>query len=289
MRQLASFRDATEAQSLDALLSAAEIPTVVRSEGDGSCAIWLVSEQDTPKALQLLQAFLARQTAAHAARERPALSFRQRVQSAIAAAPVVATLFALCVLVAIYTKLGDYTARVEQLTIAKPNPDALRPETWRELLASTGKEWWRLFTPVLLHFHPFHLLFNAFWLRDLGIPAERYQGSLQFTFFLLLSAAASNLAQLIFGHSPNFGGLSGVVYALIGYLWARGRADPRSGIHLPNAWVIFFVAWMALGFTGILNGLLGGGIANYCHLGGFATGAVYGYIAALFARGYASR
>jgi GlpG protein len=289
MRQLASFRDPTQARSLDALLSAAEIPTVVRSADDGSCAVWLVSEQDTPKALQLLQAFVARQTRVHAEQQRAAVSLRQRLQSAVAATPVVAGLFALCVLVALYTKLGDYSAGVEHFTIARGNPEALRPESWRELLVSTSTQWWRLFTPVLLHFHPFHLLFNAFWLRDLGVPTERYQGSLQFTCFLLLSAAVSNLAQLIFGHSPNFGGLSGVVYALIGYLWARGRADPSSGINVPNAWVIFFVGWMALGFTGVLNGLLGGGVANYCHLGGFATGAVYGYIAAQIARSRASR
>ena len=289
MRQLARFRDPVQAKSLDALLSAAEIPTIVRSEGDGSSVVWIVSEQDTPKALQLLQAFLARQSHAHAERPRTAASLRERLQSAVAATPVVAGLFAVCILVAIYTKLGEHGARVEQFTIAKPDPNALRPESWRDLLASNHGQWWRLFTPVLLHFHPFHLLFNAFWLRDLGIPTERYQGSFQFSWFLLLSAAVSNLAQLIFGHSPNFGGLSGVVYALIGYLWARGRADPGSGINLPNSWVIFFVGWMALGFTGVLNGLLGGGIANYCHLGGFATGAVYGYIAAQIARGRASR
>jgi GlpG protein len=96
------------------------------------------------------------------------------------------------------------------------------------------------------------------------------------------SAAISNLAQLYFGGGPNFGGLSGVIYALVGYLWARGRFDPRSGIALPNRMVGFFMVWLALGFTGLLTELVGR-IANYCHLGGFAAGVLYGYIAARIA------
>jgi GlpG protein len=102
--------------------------------------------------------------------------------------------------------------------------------------------------------------------------------------FLLWSALLSNLAQLWFGLSPNFGGLSGVVYALMGFLWARSQFDPNSGISVPTGWVVFMVGWMVVGFTGLLDGLMGGSIANYCHLGGFAAGVIYGYIGAMLAR-----
>jgi len=287
MRLLASFDDPAAAQALDELLSAAEVPTIMRDADSGARGVWVVSEQDLPKAQQLLTAFLshptpARRTAEMAAQRRGQSDHaRPSFWTRVFQSPVTSGLLAVCVLVAIYTDLGDNPERVAQFTISGLPPAAdssLRWSPWDDLRSG---QLWRLVTPILLHFHPFHLLFNAFWLRDLGAPTERFQGSRQFVVFLVWSSLVSNLAQLAFGHSPNFGGLSGVVYALMGFLWARGHFDASSGITLPTSWVVFFVAWLALGFTGLLDGLLGGGIANYCHLGGFAAGIIYGYIGAM--------
>jgi membrane associated rhomboid family serine protease len=52
---------------------------------------------------------------------------------------------------------------------------------------------------------------------------------------------------------------------------------------MPGSLVGFFVAWMALGFSGLLDGVMGA-MANYCHLGGFLAGTAHGYVAALIAR-----
>jgi len=290
MLKLASFEDPALAAAVDDQLSRADIPTVVRADERGAQTIWLVAEQDLPGAQAVLARFLG---PARPAQRAPAADggvparTKQTVWQQVAASPVTAGLFVASAAVAIYTSLGDDRARVELFTIARmAAPGSSHWSPWDDVRAG---QLWRLFTPVLLHFGPFHLLFNAFWLRDLGVPSERLQGPLQFSLFLLWTALVSNLAQLVLGHSPNFGGLSGVVYALVGYLWARGSADPHSGFALSRGLVVFFVAWMALGFTGLLNGLLGGGIANWCHLGGFAAGAVYGYIAARIASSRVSR
>jgi GlpG protein len=296
MRKLASFEDTARTLALDQQLSAAEIPTTLRRSDLGKQELWIVAEQDLEKAQAVLREFLAGSGAEPRANPvsggpaKPQVAAPSRWQgiwSAMRMGPVTSALLILSIAVAIYTSLGSNEARVEQLTIARLAHGYAPGWDWNPWHDLQAGQWWRLFTPILLHFHPFHILFNAFWLRDLGIPAERFQGSGRYALFMLWAAAVSNVAQLIFGHSPNFGGLSGVVYALIGYLWARGRADPSSGITLPNSWVIFFVGWMALGFTGLLNGLLGGGVANYCHLGGFAAGVLYGYIAAKIALGRA--
>lgn len=322
MRKLATFQDTTRAAALDGQLSEAEIPTVLRSAeagGGGGREVWVVSEQDVARARAVLQTFLAEtpepgliaerspvpsllapapapaegsatsttatapQPAQRPAQTADTSSRGQKLWRAMRSAPVTSGLMIVSALVGLYTELGDNRPRVEQLTIARPPDGHFTDWSWNSWGDLQAGQWWRLITPIFLHFHPFHLLFNVFWLRDLGMPAERYQGSGPFIMLVLLSAALSNAAQLMFGHSPNFGGLSGVVYALIGYLWARGRADPHSGIAVPNSWVVFFVVWMALGFTGVLNSLLGGGVANYCHLGGFAAGTLYGYIAAKIA------
>jgi GlpG protein len=141
-------------------------------------------------------------------------------------------------------------------------------------------ELWRLITPVFIHFGVLHLVFNAFWLLDVGAAIERVLGSLRFGTFLAFCAAASNAAQLYFGLSAMFGGLSGLVYACVGYLWSRGRFDPHSPIGAPPQLVTFFVVWLILGFTGALFDLVGN-VANYCHLGGLIAGVACGYVAAL--------
>ena len=286
MRQLASFNDPVAIQALDELLSSQDIPTVVRDAEAGSGrAVWIVSDQDLPKAEQLLAAFVTRYAAAQqrrAAREQLAsMGLGERLWAYFSFAPVTWTLLALSVLVSFYTGLGDNRARVTLFLISGEPPAVYTNwSVWDDVRAG---QVWRLFTPILLHFHPFHLLFNAIGLRDLGILSERVLRSRQYVVFLLWSALASNLMQLVLGQSPNFGGLSGVVYALAGFLWARGRFDRESGINLPTGWIVFLVAQMALGFTGLLDGLLGGSVANWCHLGGFAAGVIYGYIGAMLA------
>jgi GlpG protein len=296
MRKLASFTDPAAARALDDLLSSEDIPTLMRDADAGGRAVWVVSEQDLPKAEQLLAAFLNRRTptavqpkpAVQPAQRAPAASvgLRHRLWAHFAQSPVTWSLLAVAVVVSFYTDLGENRARVAMFTIsgAPPLASAVGGSDWTAWDDVRAGQLWRLVTPILLHFHPFHLLFNAFWLRDLGVPTERFQGSRQYAVFLLWSALLSNVAQLAFGLSPNFGGLSGVVYALMGFLWARGRFDRRSGITLPTNWVVFFVGWMALGFTGLMDGVFGGSFANYCHLGGFAAGVIYGYIGAMLAK-----
>jgi GlpG protein len=297
MRKLASFDDPRIADALDGVLSGADIPTVVRPDDDGQRAIWVVSEQDVPKAQRLLHGFVAGTTTpvsttrplppeapAPASQAPRVVVIKKTWRQRAAEAPVSTGLLLASIAVTLYTGLGSEREHVSAFTIASlPKPEDLGWTRYGDLRAG---QIWRLFTPILLHFHPFHLLFNLFWLNDLGGPTERFQGSWRYAGFLAFCAAISNLAQLQFGFSPNFGGLSGIIYALVGYLWLRGRADPRSGINMPRGLVIFFVIWLILGFTGLLTGVVGGGaIANYCHLGGFAAGALYGYIAALISTG----
>jgi GlpG protein len=114
---------------------------------------------------------------------------------------------------------------------------------------------------------------------DLGAAIERFQGPWRYLGFVALCAVVSNVAQLELGGTPTFGGLSGIVYALVGYVWARGRFDPTAGIRVRPQLVTFLVFWLVLGFTGVLDSLVGR-VANYCHLGGLISGAACGYVAA---------
>jgi GlpG protein len=137
---------------------------------------------------------------------------------------------------------------------------------------------WRLVTPIFLHSGIFHLLFNMWWLLDLGSTLENRIGTLRLLVLVTLSAVLSNSAQYVIV-GPAFGGMSGVVYALFGYLWIRGRFDPTMGFALTRSTVVILLVWMLLGFTGQI-----GQIANYAHLGGLVAGALLGGLAALFSR-----
>lgn len=137
---------------------------------------------------------------------------------------------------------------------------------------------WRLVTPIFIHSGVLHILFNMLWLKDLGSELERRQGSLYFSVLVLVVAILSNLGQYLLA-GPNFGGMSGVVYGLLGYCWIRGRFDPSSGLSLNQGVVTMMIIWFVLCWTGLI-----GNVANWAHTFGLVAGMVWGFAAAKLRR-----
>ena len=73
-----------------------------------------------------------------------------------------------------------------------------------------------------------------------------------------------------------FGGLSGVVYGMLGYCWLSQRKRPR--FQFPPALVTIAVVWMAIGFTPLTEMVGLGRMANEAHLGGFVAGLLLAVI-----------
>ncbi|WP_116474839.1 rhomboid family intramembrane serine protease GlpG [Zobellella maritima] len=136
-----------------------------------------------------------------------------------------------------------------------------------------GWEFWRAFTPALMHFSLLHLLFNLFWWWYLGGMIERRLGHGKLLSLLVLAAVISNFMQFV-ASGPRFGGLSGVVYALVAYVWLSGRLTPARGIGLPDGMAVFMVVWLVLGFAD----LLGIPMANMAHLGGLLVGLLQAWL-----------
>ena len=126
---------------------------------------------------------------------------------------------------------------------------------------------WRFITPAFLHFSLLHIVFNSLWWWQLGGIVEKKQGKQRLLILFLFSAIASNLAQF-FLVGPYFGGLSGVVYGLVGYCWLYGLMNKGSQVHLPNSMFAFLLGWLVLGFIDILPV----NVANYAHLVGLLAG-----------------
>jgi membrane associated rhomboid family serine protease len=167
-------------------------------------------------------------------------------------------LIALSLIVAVLTRLGTEREMVVPFLI-----------NWHEL--SLG-QWWRLITPIFLHFGLLHLLFNMLWLWELGRAIEWCFGWARLLSLVLLTGVISNLAELAWS-GPWFGGMSGVVYALLTYIWMQGRFNPWSGLYVPRHILAMMVAWFFLCWTGLF-----GPIANMAHTGGLVVGALWGYV-----------
>jgi GlpG protein len=148
------------------------------------------------------------------------------------------------------------------------NPD------WRNLPEIHQGQLWRLVTPIFIHFGPLHILFNLLWLGDLGSMIEGRQSSWVLLALTLVIGAGSNLAEF-FMSSPNFGGMSGVVYGLLGYIWIRGKFDPGSGLFLHPSTVTMMLVWFVVCWTGIMH------IANFAHTAGLLMGVAWGYLSSL--------
>lgn len=138
-------------------------------------------------------------------------------------------------------------------------------------------ELWRLISPVFIHFMiaglPLHLLFNMMWLWDLGGAIENHTSWRYLAALVLITGVISNLLQYLLA-GPAFGGMSGVVYGLLGFLWTRARFDPFFPVRLNQGVVNFMLIWLALGFV------MFSWVANYAHLGGLLAGAGLGFVTA---------
>ena len=134
-------------------------------------------------------------------------------------------------------------------------------------------EYWRLVTPIFLHFGIFHIVFNLMWMRMMGCEIEARRGSPRYLGLVLLIAVVSNVGQYAVNGSPVFGGMSGVVYGVFGYLWMKERYEPSSGMSLPPSTALWMIGWFVFCWTG-----LAGPIANWAHTFGLATGMLVGLL-----------
>lgn len=141
-------------------------------------------------------------------------------------------------------------------------------------------EIWRLFSPILLHGDIFHLLFNMIWLFALGRQLEIHLGGFRYILFILVAALITNTAQYMMS-GPNFVGFSGVLCAMITFIWQRQLEAPWEGYQLQRSTFIFIMLFIfgmmvlqSLAFlTEVMtNTTIATAIANTAHLSGAALG-----------------
>ncbi len=138
---------------------------------------------------------------------------------------------------------------------------------------------WRIIGPAFFHFSLLHIVFNTMWWWQLGGSIEKSLGKGSLINLLLISAIFSNLGQFIVS-GANFGGLSGVVYALMGFVWWYGYLAPEKGLSLSKPIVGFLLFWIVLGFADLLPV----NMANTAHLLGLISGCLLALISVKIAK-----
>ena len=130
-------------------------------------------------------------------------------------------------------------------------------------------EVWRLVSATILHFGLMHLAMNCFMLFWLGVAIEGRRGTSRFFVIALTVSFVSNYAQYLSAPSPS-GGLSGLIFGLVGYAWMQSRYEPRHGIQVTPPFIAFCLFWMILCIVGRDD------IANTAHVAGLISGVLIG-------------
>jgi GlpG protein len=152
------------------------------------------------------------------------------------------------------------------------------------VFAAMDAQYWRLVTPAFLHFGWLHIVFNSLWLWELGSKVERVMGQLNMVLLFLVIALVSNSSQYVFGGPGIFGGMSGVVYGLLGFAWVAPLLQPRWAIQPAAGIMLFMVGWLVVCLVGLVEVLGFGAIANAAHLGGLVCGGLLGAAFGLLSR-----
>ncbi|MEZ6093579.1 MAG: rhomboid family intramembrane serine protease [Pirellulaceae bacterium] len=255
MRLIGTLDDAQYAERFSAWLLAEGIENHVEKDSK-QYQVWIKNEDQVKQAAKLLEEFVATpgdskysEAFARVAKiQRQEVEKRKAYQRNVvkagsnirgAGTPLTITLLVICCAVALLTRFGeDYESTwIESLAFTSVGIDEVfdpnRPltdsldENWLKLWSVTHGQIWRLVTPIFIHYGTTHLIFNMIWLFQLGRFIERREGTTWMAVLVFVSAAISNLVQVIapwdglsLGINGNqqiiagLGGMSGVVYAL---------------------------------------------------------------------------
>lgn len=267
MIKLISLNNPRMAQAFIDYMASRHIDIQMTPEGGGQFALWLTDEQHQIEAEAELQHFLHNpdhskyQAASWALAESRQSRFVYRSPSMLTmvrskAGPITLGIMLLCGAIFALALLGMGNQTFNALHFP----------------AHSGQQWqlWRWFSHAVLHFSVLHIAFNLLWWWQLGGDIEKRLGSGKLVQIFLVSAALSGAGQY-WVEGANFGGLSGVVYALVGYLWMLSVRAPQLGLTMPKPLIGFMLVWLVLGYVQPFMA-----IANTAHLAGLVSGVILG-------------
>lgn len=252
------------------------------TEESGSLVIWAADEAQAQlivTAYERWQQGLLEQPVLPAAAEPKLLPVKSLLQGFVGAlwlAPVTVLLIIACVVVALVSDMGADVMAVRMLFFPELDLGGRLPAAVLISGLDSVGDWLRTLTPALLHFGPIHLVFNMLWLWFFGRMMEPVLGFKAYLAVMLLTAFAANIAQYLWSGTSNFGGMSGVVYGQIGFVWMWQSLRPHTPLRLPLPMIMMFLVALVL-----MEILASSMIASAAHLGGLLSGMLIGLLMAM--------
>ena len=294
MRQIGSVNSQKLAERFGDFLTTEKISFQV-DPLDDVFAIWILDEdsleqarkafaefQENPEAPQFVQAeqrareIVAEKIEKASQRLRQQIDIRKQSQPPTQSQLLITyLLIAISVMVTLkYQIEGNSFGIFSKLSIAEIHDIGGDSVQWNRTLQEVQDgEVWRLITPIFTHMDPLHLLFNMYMMHLFGQLLEPRIKSWRFLLLVLATAICSNLVQYYWWswvkgewNGPMFGGMSGVLYALLGFAWAKRDWEPRRGITVDQTTVHILIGWMFFCMLGLMP------IANAAHVSGLISG-----------------
>ena len=155
---------------------------------------------------------------------------------------------------------------------------AIDQRQWLSLSETLAKgQVWRLITPIFLHFGLLHFIFNALFIWVIGHRVEQLMGSTRYLVMILWVSVFSNFAQYMMTPNSIFGGLSGVVYGIIGFALVHQSQVEHSPLKMHTSLIVMALISLLLGVFGIIDLFMAGSVANTAHVSGLIAGALFGF------------
>jgi len=296
VRQIGTLPKGRDPKIFSDYLLTLGIKTRADEQPDG-WSVWVYNEDQVSRASNELQSYLSRpddpvyrdvNQAAQAIRRQEQVldkQFRKNFREVsdlwayptFRRRPLTFTLAVICLVVFLFQHSSSRRSVEHRLLFAttRIDPDGHeRNNGWGDIAHG---EIWRLVTPIFMHVNMLHILFNMWWLTALGTLIEVRRGTLRLAVIVLVSAILSNLGQFYYNERNDPGdpvlweGMSGVVYALFGYIWMKGLHEPEQGMIMHPNTVTIMLFWLVLCMTGVV-----GPIANAAHVFGLVAGVIFG-------------
>jgi len=141
-----------------------------------------------------------------------------------------------------------------------------------------GGQPWRLLTSMFLHIGLLHILFNMWFLWNLGEWCESLFGHWTFAAVYFISGIGASVASVWWRPVGVSAGASGAIFGIVGALVASHYlgefSAPLFAVRARLRHMLFFAGY------GLIMGTFSGRTDNAAHIGGLVTGLVFGALIA---------
>ncbi len=194
--------------------------------------------------------------------------YKETIKQAFHKYPITCALIALCVIYYIYTSIVyGFDMNVYQ---------GLAAGGYNPVYVEKGHDYYRLLTANFVHFGIMHIAVNSYSLYNMGSFIESLISKKAYIIILIVSGICTNLLPYLlylftgYGSSTVGGGISGVIFGLIGTVGALYFHYPHIFRDVAKSLALNVALMLGISFlvpsislSGHVSGLIGGFVSSY--------------------------